>query len=187
MTAIAGIIDKKNKKTYLSSDQMGSNGFTGQNYKTPKLFKKDTLSVAFCGSYRLGQIMRHNFTPRKFCVDETVDQYVFDYLDTEIRKVLKDRKFLNQENGIDSIRSAEVIFAVKDRLFILQDDLSILESESIYITSGSGCYHQEASIYTQLKMDENKDYKDVLRDAIIYTSEIVLSVGGTPQIIEHKH
>lgn len=187
MTAIAGIVDKKNKKTYLSSDEMGSNGFTGQNYKTPKLFKKDTMSVAFCGSYRLGQILRHNFKPRKFQEDESVDSYVFDYLDTEIRKVLKERKFLKVVDGIDSIKSAEVIFAIKDRLFILQGDLSILEAEKIYLTSGSGCFHQEASIHTQLKMSKNKSYKDILKDAIIYTSEIVLSVGGKPQTIEHDH
>ena len=33
---------------------------------------------------------------------------------------------LKLENGIATIENAEVIFAIKDRLFILQDDLSIL-------------------------------------------------------------
>jgi ATP-dependent protease HslVU (ClpYQ) peptidase subunit len=187
MTAIAGIIDKKNKKTYLASDQMGANGFIGENYKTPKLFKKDPISIAFCGSYRLGQILRHNFKPRKFQEGESVDHYVFDYLDTEIRRVLKDRKFLKEEHGVESIGRAEVLFAVKDRLFCLQTDLAILEAENIYAASGSGIFHQQASIHTQLKMDKNKDYRDILRDAISYTSEIVLSVGGKPQIIEHDH
>ena len=187
MTAISGIIDKKNKKTYLASDQMGSNGFTGQNYKTPKLFKKNTISVAFCGSYRLGQILRHNFKPRNFQEKESVDDYVFDYLDTEFRKTLKEREYLKETDGTQSVEKAEVIFAIKDRLFLLQGDLSILEAESIYITSGSGVFHQEASIHTQLKMDKNKNYKKILKDAIEYTSEVVLSVGGSPKIIEHNH
>ena len=187
MTAIAGIIDKKNKKTYLASDQMGSNGFTGENFKTPKLIKNGVLTIAFCGSYRLGQILKHNLSPRNFKIDETIDEYVFNYLDTEIRKVLKERKFLKEENGVESMDDAEVIIAIKDRLFILYSNLAILEPKNIYITSGSGCYHQEASIHTQLEMNKNKDYRKILEDAIKYTSQIVLSVGGKPQIIEHKH
>ena len=94
MTAISAIIDKKNKKTYLASDQLGSNGFTGQNYKTKKLFRNNTVSFAYCGSYRLGQIFTHNLSLRNFQVDESVDTYVFDYMEKEIRRVLKERMFL---------------------------------------------------------------------------------------------
>ena len=102
MTAISGIIDKKNKKTYLASDEMGSDGFTGHNYKTPKLFKNSPLTMAFCGSYRLGQILKHNLDPRNFKEGETIDEYVFDYLDTEIRKILKERKYLEDKDELDN-------------------------------------------------------------------------------------
>lgn len=187
MTAIAGIIDKKNKRTYLASDKMGSNGFTGENFKTPKLFKNGILTMAFCGSYRLGQILKHNLSPRNFQEEETIDEYVFNYLDIGIRKILKERKYLIDDKGVESVDNSGVIIAVKDRLFVLQSDLAILEAENIYITDGSGKYHQEASIYTQLEMDKKKDYRKILEDAIKYTSKIVLSVGGKPQIIEHKH
>jgi len=187
MTAIAGIIDKKNNITYLASDEMGSNGFTGENFKTPKLFRNGVLSVAFCGSYRLGQILKYNLKPRNFEVGETIDEYVFNYLEKEIRNILKERKFLQEDLGVQSIGGSEIIFAVKDRLFVMQSDLAILEPEHIFVTSGSGKFHLEASIYTQLKLAKNKSYKAILADAINYTSNIVLSVGGKPQIISHKH
>ncbi len=187
MTAISAIKDVKNKKTYLASDQMGSNGFTGDNYKTTKIFKNNTITFAICGSYRVGQILKNNLKLRNFKEKETVDEYVFDYLDIEVRKVLKDRKFLSENDGVETIKNSEIIFAIKNRIFVLQGDLAILEPEKDFITSGSGTYHQEASIYTQLKMNPKKDYREVLKDAIVYTSQIVLSVGGKPQVIEHKH
>ena len=187
MTAISAIIDKKNKKTYLASDQMGSDGFTGQNFITKKIFKNKHLTIAMCGSYRLGQVLQHNLDPRPFQIGESVDEYVFDYLDSHIRKTFKERKCLSVEDEVEFLECAEFIIAIKDRIFVLQDDLAMLEPERIFITSGSGKYHQEASIHTQLEMNSKKDYKEILKDAIRYTSKIVLSVGGEPQVIEHNH
>lgn len=187
MTAISSIIDEKNGVTYLASDRMGSNGFTGKDYKTKKVFHNGILSIAMCGSYRLGQILQHNLKPRNFEIGETIDNYVFNYLDLEIKKVLRERGYLQKENEIERLKEAEAIIAIKDRIFILQGDFAFLEPERIYATSGSGRYHQEASIHTQLMMNPKKDYKEVLRDAIKYTSSIVMSVGGEPDIIIHKH
>lgn len=187
MTAIATIIDEKNKKTYLASDSMGSNKFTGKNYKTKKIFKNKHISFAYCGSYRIGQVLNHNLNPRPFQVGEDVEDYVFDYLEEEIRRCLSQRKCLKEENSVQKINNAEILIAVSDRIFTLQSDLAFLEPDRIYSTSGSGEFHVEASIHTQLQMNPKKDLKQVLTDAINYTAEIVLSVGGDVHILEHEH
>lgn len=187
MTAISAIIDRKNKKTYLASDQMGSDRFTGENFKTKKIFHNGKLTFAICGSYRLGQVLQHNLSPRPFQEGETIEKYVFDYLEKHIRDIFRERKCLKTVDSVEVLGNAEFIVAVKDRIFILQDDLAFLEPEKIFATSGSGKYHQEASIYTQLQLAPKKDLKEVLKDAIRYTSDVVISVGGTPQVIEHKH
>lgn len=187
MTAICAIIDKKNKRTILASDKLGSNRFTGHTYKTNKIFKSGILTIAICGSYRMGQVLQHNLKPREFKNKETIEEYVFDYLESEIRKVFKDKGVLSISENVESIKNSEFIFAIKDRLFILQSDIAFLEPETIFATSGSGEWHQEASIHTQLKMDPKKDYKKILEDAILYTSEIVISVGGGVETIQHNH
>ena len=187
MTAISAIVDKKNKQTILASDRLGSNGFTGQPYKTKKVFRSGILTIAICGSYRMGQVLQHNLIPREFQNKETVDEYIFDYLEAEIRRLFKEKGVLTNTAGVDTIKNSEFIFAIKDRIFILQSDLAFLEPEVIYATSGSGQSHQEASIHTQLKMLPKKDYKQILKDAITCTSEVVVSVGGGVETIVHKH
>ena len=187
MTAISAIVDKKNKQTILASDKLGSNGFTGQTYKAKKVFRSGILTIAMAGSYRLGQVLQHNLIPREFKNKETVDEYIFDYLEGEIRKLFKEKGVLTSTAGVDTIKNSEFIFAIKDRIFILQGDLAFLEPEVIYATSGSGEFHQQASIHTQLKMLPKKDYRQILKDAIICTAEVVTSVGGGVNTIIHKH
>jgi len=187
MTAIVGMIDKKNKKTYLGSDTMGSNGYTGHNWKTKKVFKNKHIGFAICGSYRMGQILNHNLKPRAFMENETVDQYVFDYLEKEFRTVFSDRGFLSKKEEVESIKRNLFIFTIRDRMFVLQGDLAILEPSTIYTASGSGEFHLQASVHTQLKMNPKKCKKEILKDAIEYTGQIVLSVGGEAQILEIDH
>jgi hypothetical protein len=187
MTAIAGIIDKEKGITYLASDRMASNGFIGENMKNKKVFKNGIISMASCGSIRVRQILKHNLSPRNFQVEESVEQYVYGYLEKEIREKLRERNCLKVREEVQELVNSEIIIAIKDRLFVLQEDLALFEPELIYVTSGSGAYHQQASIHTQLQMDPKKDKKQILRDAILYTGQIVLSVGGDPIIIEHKH
>ncbi len=187
MTAICAIVDKKNKRTILASDKLGSNRFTGQAYKTRKIFKVGILAIAMCGSYRMGQVLQHNLKPREFQNNETIENYIFNYLETEIRKLFKEKGILSITNNVERIDGGEFIVGIKDRIFVLQGDVAFLEPERIYATSGSGQWHQEASIHTQLIMNPKKDYKQILEDAILYTSEIVVSVGGGVEILEHRH
>jgi len=186
MTAIAAIIDKKNKRTYLASDSMGSNEHTGHNYKDTKLFKNNHISIAGCGSYRGIQILKYHFSPRAFQVSETIENYVYRYLVDEIRNTFKNNGLLKKDNDVESVTNVRFILAIGDRIFNLQNDLSIIEPENMFCASGSGEYHVESSIYTQLKLGQT-DYKKILKDSIKITSEIVLSVGGKIHLIEHKH
>ena len=184
MTAIAGYIDKKNKKTYIASDSMGSNRFTGQGFGT-KIFRNKNITFAVCGSYRIMKLLEYSYSPRGFEVDESVDDYVYKYLNKNMLEFFKDNWISPKKDDVYEIKGA-IIFAIKDKLYIYQGDHAILEPEKHYAAEGSGAYHTESAIQI---LDQNTDLnpKKILTKAIAVTSDYVMSVGGKVHIIEHKH
>lgn len=184
-TAIAALIDKKNKITYIAADSQGSDSSIKGMYKNTKVFTNGIITFAGTGSYMDIQVLKYDLSPRRMIETETVEDYVYKYLVKEIKKVLKDNQRIVSDSNIESLESVFII-AVKDRIFILQSDLSILEPKDPYLADGSGRRHMQASIETQLVL-KVEDYKEILKNALEITSKFVMSVGGESVIIEHKH
>jgi ATP-dependent protease HslVU (ClpYQ) peptidase subunit len=141
MTCIVGLLDKKKDCVYVGADSLGSNGYTQQLYKNKKVFKacdNPSLVMAICGTYVLQNILsvEENIIDELTVLKDSLNfKYMVQKISPKIVELTKKYNcYLIKEQSI----GGDVIFAYKNKLYIIQNDCSVLESQDDYVASGSG-------------------------------------------------
>lgn len=179
MTCIVGL--KTEEGVYIGGDTFGSDRFIGEAYRRPKVFKKDDFIFGVCGSYRVMQLLEFKLNIPDKAEKTPEDKYIYtDFLES-VRKCLKDGGHIKLDSGIETIQGAELLFAYRGNLYILQNDLSILEPKSGFAATGSGMYHAQASLFstegTTLSAEER------ITKAIQCANNFVISVNDETNIV----
>lgn len=131
MTCIAGI-RIEGKGVLLGADSLGSDGDRGSVFKNRKAFRLSRdVAIGYCGSFRLGQLLEHHLDQPVVHGDERT--WAVKTLVPEVRNVLKDAGFVPDEEG-----GNRWLLAVRDRLFIVENELAVLEPNECYTAIGSG-------------------------------------------------
>ena len=156
MTCIVGMLDK-NGVSWLGGDSLGSNGYTGNVYKNKKIFKiKDSseILVGYTSSFRMGQLLQYSsgLFDELSLLKNSIDE---EYMVNTFIPNLKDL-FYNGDFGKDqSKEGGTFLISVKDKLYEVQCDYSILEPSSGYAAVGSGENFAKSSLYTTEGLDLN--------------------------------
>jgi len=75
MTCIIGYLDRKTNDIFMGSDSAGVDAYFMQKRLDEKVFIKDGMIFGFCGSFRMGQILRYSFKiPEK---EKSMDDYEY--------------------------------------------------------------------------------------------------------------
>lgn len=173
MTCIVALTDGKD--VHMAGDLMAHNGFTGNVLDKSKVFIKEGFIVGYTTSFRMGQILEYAWTPPSKKESQTEDSYIYIDIVNSFREVFSQNGYGNKD-GIED-HSGEFIFGYKGRLFLHQQNYSILESNS-FVATGSGGYHAEAAIATMLKHGVYEgEYECLLGSAIEVASSFVSSVS----------
>jgi ATP-dependent protease HslVU (ClpYQ) peptidase subunit len=108
-----------------------------------------------------------------------------DYMSTtwldSLRDYMRFKGLLKRENEIESIPDSEAIIAYEDEVFVLQEDLALIQSSDRYAASGSG-----AALALHALVGRLKDPKAVLRAAIQAAEDHCPSCGGPIHIVRHE-
>lgn len=174
MTCIAGIIDASGRG-HIACDSLGSDGYTKSVYKNAKVFKKGRFLFGYTSSYRMGQLLEHKLSLPARKVEQQLDAYMYgDFIDA-VRSTLKENGYLSINSNKESI--GEFLVITEARIFRVQDDMSLLESEEAFDTCGSGGDFAKASI-SILKRYTKLSNRMILTKAIETAATYVSSVGG---------
>lgn len=182
MTCIAGMIDKQGVG-HIASDSIGSNGHTKDVYRNKKIFRKGALLIGYTSSYRMGQLLEHNLTLPARKVDQSLDEYIYVDLVAAVRSVLKSEGYLKIDSNTESIGTFMII--TEGRLFMMQNDLAILEAADGFDSCGSGENFAVATISTLIKHTKLTP-EAVLREAIETATRYVATVGGEIQYLSSE-
>jgi ATP-dependent protease HslVU (ClpYQ) peptidase subunit len=184
MTCIVGL--RTSNVTILSADSIGSGEMVSERYTTEKIFKlvdaRNTMMlVGFQGSYRFGDII-------KYCLDiptipkHDINKYMVREFIPSLITALDEGGCLSQQDD-KGIKGGECIIGVRDKLFLIQDDFSVLEPEAKFTSIGSGFTYALGSLHTtsNMYMSPQNRVQLALEAASVYSP----TVGGkTITIIE---
>lgn len=177
MTCIVGVIE--NGVTYIGSDSIGSNGYSGTIRKDKKVFKlKDTSNgiVGFTSSFRMGQLLMY----RKGLIDPRDEQ---DGIDHEylVTKFIPNVIHLFEEGGYSRNNSGEkeggiFLLGYKDRLYKIESDFQVAEPTLSYEACGSGESYALGSLHSTEGLDLSVE--DRIHKALRAASNFSVSVQG---------
>lgn len=161
MTCIVAAKDEDGR-IVMGADSCGSDGHRFGIYEeSVKLFrvgpKTQPVVIGACGSYRLIDALRFGLKiPPRNHRSESSEEWIRTIFVEAVRARAKKLGFLQSNDGVDRI-DGFALLATDGRLFVLQPNLSILESPPWGIATGSGkdaargslhTTHDEAATYT---------------------------------------
>lgn len=192
MTCVVGI--RTQDGVLLAADSQTS----GTNFKRmdtdSKVFQlSEIMAVAYCGSGRLGQILKHWLMDA--LDDPPVDRdlrrwYVRDFAPV-LRDVLNECGHLHilEQDQTEYLGESAFLLAVRDRLFAIEPDFSVNESEFPFDAFGSGSEAALGALRAEIDAHDlheadcmsgtRKALEATARRAVTAAAETTLYVGGT--------
>lgn len=170
MTCIVGI--EHEGRVWIGGDIQG----TSDNYKMvhtqPKVFKKSGVVFGYTGSYRYGQLIEHSLDD--FVVPDD-DKLIYEWL---VKFVVEGIVTII---GDYEVEPGSCLLGVKDQLWCLQQDYSVLRSTDGYCSEGAG--QEYAAGAMKALLDGENDPKKVIRKTMEITHHFCPSVGKKATII----
>lgn len=190
MTCIVGFSIRGS--VYLGSDSLGSGNGVKQVYCTPKLVKLDvfekkhlslskiSMGIGYTSSYRMGDILRYNFTPPAIEAEEDENEYLVTDFIPELIKCFDEHSFAKTKEGTKS--GGNFLVGFRKRLFHVQEDFSVLEPSCGYTAVGSGQEFAMGAMYAYRRSID--DPEKAVIGSIKAASEFCTTVGGTVDCIK---
>lgn len=168
---------KHNKSLYLGADTMANTGYTAHQIPlNGKLWKSGDFIYAYCGSPRMGAILRYNFEPPKRG-RLTVDKYLNTIWVDQLMQTFSDSWWI--ENKDSKAEGGNFIFGYQGRLFTVWSDFQIIEEKQDYIANGSGMETALGSLFATPHLEPKERVRTALKAAAKHT----LYVGAPFKII----
>lgn len=175
MTCIVGV--EFGGKVFMGGDIQGTGGNNKIVHTQPKVFHKKNVIFGYTTSYRFGQILEHNLADP--VVPEDPNE-IYRWLVTVLIPTIKDALM---NNGYKD--GGNCLIGVRDQLWDLQGDFSVLRSVRGYSACGSGAEYALGSMCTSLKdiRQSEEAYSKAVATAISVASTFSPSVGNDSTII----
>jgi ATP-dependent protease HslVU (ClpYQ) peptidase subunit len=145
MTCIVGIADKKTKKVIMGGDSAGVDGYSIFIRKDEKIFKNGLFVIGCTTSFRMIQLLRYSFKPPKINNKNLYEYMCTDFID-KVRECFKEGGYLQKFTDGDE-RGGDFLVAYKDRLFKVENDFQVGETESGIDACGCGMDFALGALY----------------------------------------
>lgn len=141
-----------------------------QTRKDPKVFERDGVVMGFCGSFRMGQLLRFNLhLPR---VPESGDIYEWMIVEfiPKVRDCLKDGGLVQVSDNVESGNGSFMV-GVRDQLFIIEEDFQVADLADNYAAIGCGDFIALGSLHsTEGKYSSRKRLEMALNAASYHSA-----------------
>lgn len=134
MTCISGIVE--NNRVVIGGDSAGVAGWDLCVRKDAKVFQSSGFLYGFTSSFRLGDVLRYQFSPPSHEPDCQTDVYLRTLWVTELRKVLTDSGYATKKDGREE--GGQFLFGYKGRLFFMDGDYQVGEPLAGHHAVGCG-------------------------------------------------
>lgn len=158
MTCIIGMLDKENDCVWMGADSLGSNGYSKSVERHPKVFRykeRDDTIMGSTSTFRQIDLLKYDTTLFDKCdkyENKEVDhEYMVTKFIPKLQKLFEDGGIEETKNGIKS--AGNFLIGIKNQLFEVQSDYSVLSSIDGYSSVGCGEDFAVGSLYTTEKTE----------------------------------
>lgn len=133
MTVIVGI--EEDGKVYLGADSIAVEGYAACSVTDPKVFMIGDIAIGFCGSFRVGQLLKYGLElpiHKKNVPD--VQYLVLDFVDA-MRSLFRDKGVLKRENDED-LFDGKLLMGYRGKLYYVDEDFQVCHVDSGYNAVG---------------------------------------------------
>jgi len=134
MTAIAGIVE--NGKVWIGGDSAGVGGLSMQTRSDPKVFINGDFIFGYTSSFRMGQLLEHEFSPPKPFEGEKGMGYMVKRFIPEVKNVLKTGGYQRNEKGHDY--GGTFLVGYRGQLYEIECDYQVARVRQTYHACGCG-------------------------------------------------
>ena len=143
MTCIAGIVNKG--KVFIGGDSAACEHYDLRIRADSKVFKTGPFLMGFTTSFRLGQLLRHCFTPPELPENIAVDDFMVKIFIEEIRKCLKNGGYSQITDNVE--KGGTFLVGFKGRLFTIYGDFQVEETIDNFAAIGCGAPYAKAVLW----------------------------------------
>ncbi|MFA5489194.1 MAG: hypothetical protein WC284_08245 [Candidimonas sp.] len=179
MTCIVGIAH--DGIVYIGGDSCWSNYWIRSIHDDqPKIFKNGQTVIGSTGSSRMCDLLKYKFSAPRYIDGDDIDDYLrTTFIDSVIDCFRKNGFLSNSDDG--TYKGGNFIVGIKNRLFEIQSDFSVLNCPSWGCASGSGYISAMGSLHTTryhknpiqrvfLALDASSNISSGVSGPFIYTS-----------------
>jgi ATP-dependent protease HslVU (ClpYQ) peptidase subunit len=135
MTCVIGY--KTDAGIWLGADSAGSNEYGQQQLRADtKVFRRGPMTFAFCGSFRMGQLLRFGLDR----IEQPAGMHDFEFMCTrfidDVRATLRHGGFTHIKDNEES--GGYFIVAYRDQLYYIEADFQVGVTMSPFMCMGSG-------------------------------------------------
>jgi ATP-dependent protease HslVU (ClpYQ) peptidase subunit len=180
MTCIVGI--EHDGKVYIGGDSASTQGEYLTVRSEEKVFVRDSFAFGFCGSWRMGNLLRYSLTMPTYTEQLSEDAemaFMAGEFVNSLRECLKDGGFAKVENNVEAI---DGVFLVgwKGKLYICGEDFQIGHAAQGFYAIGSGAAHAEGALYA---LSASMPPIEKLRCALDTAEALIASVQGPFKVV----
>ncbi|MCO5071123.1 MAG: hypothetical protein M9944_07950 [Rhizobiaceae bacterium] len=144
VTCIVGLVEKG--AVYIAGDSAGVVGLTLTVRADQKVFTNGEFVMGFTTSFRMGQLLRHAFTPPKRHPDVSVEKFMVTDFINAVRECLQSGGYAEKHNGAE--RGGVFLVGYSGRLFIVDSDYQVGEAADGFDAVGCGADIARGSLYS---------------------------------------
>lgn len=139
MTCIVGL--EHEGVVYIGGDSAGINsyslGICGRADEKVFLTETEDMVMGFCGSFRIGQLLRYALTlPQQKVGQDDMAYLVTDFIDA-VRTMQKDKGSLRKENELEE-HDSEFIVGFNGKLYVVEGDFQVGRPIENFASVGCG-------------------------------------------------
>jgi ATP-dependent protease HslVU (ClpYQ) peptidase subunit len=161
---------------WVGGDSAGIDGLSICNRADEKVFINENLIMGFCGSFRIGQLLRYSLEVPEQSVKQTDDMeyLVNDFVDA-VRELLNEKGAAKKENELEEHESSFIV-GFKGKIYVVEEDYQVGRPRENYAAVGCGAQIALGALYAT--RNSNMQPQDRLRVALEAAAEYSAGVRG---------
>lgn len=175
MTCIVGL--EQDGVIYIGADSAGVNMSTLDicSRADEKVFltESEDMIMGFCGSFRIGQLLRYALTlPAQKVGQDDMAYMVTDFIDA-VRVMQKDKGSMKKENELEEHESAFIV-GYNGKLYVIEEDFQVGKPLENFAAVGCGQPIAVGAMYAtrNAKMDPEERIRMALQAAVEYSAGV---------------